>query len=331
MKQRKTHIILLAVMVLVGAGIGTAVATGSGTPASQLPPIAKQTEEAQAPVSRALPGASATLTASPEGEGSILSVSVSRASFHQPASNVTGFAAPTTPGERAEAFEAGEAGWRTQMAAAYAASRNPTILGWSLSPTEGTVSAEATNLLHGVLRTATENPIGWPSETKIGSVGEKAAIQQLESNIAVLKNVTGEVITNSAIEAVPIGAAPATFGLQVDLRVHNLSELAPHIGDVFLGLGTGLVGTPQAAVEGLAINVVDDSGARASVWMNGRAGDGSALGTSEALNPSNAHTTDATFPVLDGGPESQDAANGNGPNTHGGGRAMPHAAKSALP
>ena len=163
------------------------------------------------------------------------------------------------------------------MAGAYAASRNPAILQWALAPTEGSLSAEATNLLHGVLRTAIENPIGWPSESKIGSVGEKATVQQLESNIAVLKKATGEIITDSAIETVPIGTTPATFGLQVDLRVHNLSELAPHIGDVFLGLATGLVGTPQATVEGLTINVVDDSGARASVWMNGRTGDGSAL------------------------------------------------------
>ncbi len=330
MNKRKTHILIPAVMVLVGAGIGTAVAAGSGTPASQLPPIAKQTEEAQTPVSRALPGASATLTASPEGAGDTLTVLVSRASLHQPASNVTGFTVPAA-GERAEAFEAGEAGWRIQMAGAYAASRNPAILQWTLAPTEGSLSAEATNLLHGVLRTAIENPIGWPSESKIGSVGEKATVQQLESNIAVLKKATGEIITDSAIETVPIGTTPATFGLQVDLRVHNLSELASHIGDVFLGLGTGLVGTPQATVEGLAINVVDDSGARASVWMNGRTGDGSALGTNEALNPTNAHTIDAIFPVLDGGPDSQESANGNGPETRAGGRAVPYEAGSALP
>jgi hypothetical protein len=318
MSKRSRIITALVLAAITGAAVA-AVASGSGTAASRLPSLAAQTKAAQAPVSQAFPGGAATLLAVPGGEGSILTVSIARASLHQPASSQEGFAVPS-PVVRADSFEAGEAGWRVGMAAAYAASANPAILGWSITPSEASMSAEASNYLHGPLRVVSEATIGWPSATKIGTVTESEAVRQLESNVSVLKSATGRTIEQSAIEVVPVSAD--TFGLEVDLKVASLSELAPHVGDVFLGLATGLVGEPTATVEGLAINVLDSSGERASVWMNGRDGDGSALGTSEALNPSNAHLADATFPVLDGGPGTTASVSGTSPGTRSADRGM---------
>jgi hypothetical protein len=110
-----------------------------------------------------------------------------------------------------------------------------------------------------------------------------------------------------ATDVFPVGAG--TYAVEVDLQVSLLSDVAPHVGDVFLGMATGLAGAPIATVEGLAINVVDASGARGSVWINGRDGDGSGAGDPQ-LNPDDAHQAGVSFPNLTGGPALSTSENG---------------------
>ncbi len=313
---KNKKILTIAIAGLSVGIVTTAIATGSGTAVSKLPSRKAQAHIAAVAAQTALPGVSVTLT-SPSGEnGSILTLKIPQSDLDAPAASMTGFDVPST--SRIGSFEAGEAGWRAGMIGAYDASKNPSIVGWELEPTEGPATPEADNYLHARLREGVEDSIGWPTASFIGQTTQTQAVRQLQSNLSVLKSVVGPAITDTAVQVIPIGTQPETFGLEADVRVNVLSELAPHIGDVFLGLSTGLVGAPNATIEGLAINVVDSAGERASAWMNGRDGDAAAEATGETLNPTNAHTADVSFPVQTSGPATLTSSTGTGPETRSG-------------
>jgi hypothetical protein len=300
----------IAVFVLVPFGSRPA----AFRPAADTPGVAEPLKAVMANAANALPGATAAITSPAAGTGDILSITAPPAAFTQPGAGHPGFPAgpaaakahshgARAPASRAQGaitadvIDAGNAGWRAGMIGAFAAANDPAVVGWTLESSGAAMSSAATNYLHAYVRMSPGSTVGWPSLSLIGRVSAAAAQRQLASNLEILRSVLRSDLIASTTSVVPVG--PTTFGIEVDLEVTNLAAIASHVSDVWLGLTTGLTGGPNAAVEGLAINVVDASGARASVWRNGRDGDGGGVGN-PALPP--ATMTDVAFPDLTGGP-----------------------------
>lgn len=266
-------------------------------------------------VGGALPGATVSIAAAPAGGGDVVTIAAPAAAFQQPGAGQPGFpsgspahtvddAAWRADGDSAipDAPAAGTAGWRAGMIGAYTASSDPSVVGWTLTASGVALSPQAEDYMHANVRVSPGSTVGWPSQTLIGHVSTADATRQLDSNLAVLSSVLGSDLVDTATTVVPV--SPSTFGFEVDLKVTSLAAIAPHITDVWLGLATGLVAGPQSAIEGLAINIVDASGARASQWANGRDGDGGGIGN-PALPQISA--VDVAFPDLTGGPPVQAA------------------------
>jgi hypothetical protein len=302
--------------MLRGAGEATGKRAAAALPravAAALPP-ALATALTGA-IGGALPGATASIAPAAAGGGDVVTIAAPADAFQQPGAGQPGFptgspahavddAAWREDGDSAipDAPAAGTAGWRAGMIGAYTASNDPSVVGWTLTASGVALSSQAEDYLHANVRVSPGSTIGWPSQTLIGQVSTADATRQLDSNLAVLSSVLGSDLVATATTVVPVG--PSTFGFDVDLKVTSLAAIAPHITDVWLGLATGLVAGPQSAIEGLAINIVDASGARASQWANGRDGDGGGIGNPALPQVS---TVDVAFPDLTGGPPAQAA------------------------
>jgi hypothetical protein len=76
-----------------------------------------------------------------------------------------------------------------------------------------------------------------------------------------------------------------------------------------MGLKTGLIGNDDSLVEGLAITMVDDTGAHASVLVNARGASGSGVTTPD-LDLAAGTPADMSFPKLTDGPPTMAMAHG---------------------
>jgi hypothetical protein len=137
------------------------------------------------------------------------------------------------------------------------------------------------------------------------------ALQQLESNLSVIAGVLGPgVVRATRAQLVPVDAARNLFGLRADLRVRRLADVRSRFfDDIRQGSQVGLVGGIGAVVEGLAIDVVDDAGHRASAWMSARGGMGSGAADPE-LDTGPYLAATGHYPNLTGGPGLAGASSG---------------------
>lgn len=207
-----------------------------------------------------------------------------------------------------DVFPAAETGWKAAMVAATIAERDRSVLAYRVAPPVS-VSAGAENYLHGVMRTRSDTPIG-ADYLATSPVAAGEAERQAVSNVDELVSVIGsQAITDRQVRVLPVGPG-GDVALDIRLRVTDLSVLQRHLGDVVVGLASGLLGEGPQAISGLAISVVDDSGHRAGWWRAPSAG--AAFGLwSPKLSPPPVLEPTRKFPNLIGGPSPQRAISGH--------------------
>jgi hypothetical protein len=204
----------------------------------------------------------------------------------------------------------GYTGWRAELGAAYIASEDPALTRFVVHVADTNPSEEGQNFLHAALRAPGTPTVGGGTPTSVDSTSPEAATSQLRSNLKVLAGALPVgTIENAQTRVIFVDQANNAFGVEADIHVAALSDLQRHVGDITQGLKTGLVGDDNATVEGLAINIVDDSGLRAGVWINAR--DGSGMGaTSPTLDLDAGLRADTKFPNLTGGPDTLSSIHG---------------------
>jgi hypothetical protein len=218
--------------------------------------------------------------------------------------------APAPPaGEGADVI-AGELGWKAAVAAGLAGVRDERIVYYQLTERRHRFTPFQENYLNGQLRLD-----GGASEyqpfRKIGTVPLSTLTKQLRSNVRVLKRALphGTVIASQQ-KLIRVEPRADDYAFEVDLKVGHLASLRRYEGDLVCGLGTGLVGGPTAPSEGLAINVVDSRGLRASWWSAERAQTG--MGVSDRALPSSGGSETVRFPDITGGPAPTGFSSGGG-------------------
>ena len=205
--------------------------------------------------------------------------------------------------------DSAEVGWRADMVSAYIASEDPYITGFQTLLGQAQVDSSDTAWMAGQLRSAVGEQVGGGASSTLDQISPSAAVAQLQSSVGVLQRALDPAIDlRSRIDVVSIDAINNAFGLEVTLHVANLAALEPRLSDVALGLQTGLTGTANAVIEGLAINLVDDSGNQAGLWLDARNGSGGAVGGS-LLDFSSTWKVDTAFPNLTGGPPTMQSSN----------------------
>jgi hypothetical protein len=284
----------------VGGGvIGPAGAvTSPGHAAKRLPAVARHA------ITAAIPGATGRRSPGPF-IGKQLTIRAPR-SWPRFASAVGGPRVPRRP----TAAEVAELGWRGEMAAAYAATRMPAVTYFRVATPGRTVSAFDLDWLNGELRGRVGGPVNGGRDRRLDKLPASQTLAQLQSSLAVVKQAYGpKVAMTTTATVVPLNTRASVYGLEASIRVHRLTELRPHLIDILAGLQTGLTGTDKALIEGLAIDLIDDRGQQAGIWINTRGGSGGNL-SAPSLDTAIGGTVDTTFPNLTGGPPTLGSANG---------------------
>jgi hypothetical protein len=197
-------------------------------------------------------------------------------------------------------FNYEEIGWRAGIAASLVNVADPTVTSYSVETSTGQVPGYAFNEFHGGF-----SPSGSSlNDPKLDSVASSAAITQMNSNLTVLKSVlsSGSVISADA-QVLPVNADGNEFALEVRITVNQASSLQGHLGDVLVGLQTGLIGNMNSTlVEGLSIQVITANGTPVvGSWQETRA----QTGTLQFADPSQSSgplQSTAVYPNLTGGP-----------------------------
>ncbi len=304
---RRLGLLILAVVL----GVASVIAVASGAGGSPARPTSAEQADVNARIGEALPGSTVRFIS--RGSAFTLSITTPASAQTLPGANDPGFAALPSPPANGDLFAAASLGWRAQLAGGVIAARNPKILRYTLTPSGPVPTLEQGPYLRANLRRAIDSPLNAPYQ-RIGSVTEAQARAQLESNLQVLVSaLPPATIRSTRILTVPVDAAQHVFGLEVDVKVSNITLLTPHLGDVIDGLATGLIGSPAAVVEGLAINVADSTGRRAGWWRAAHAGIGMGIPDAAFANVS-IPPLDKPFPNLTGGPGTiQSAASSPAP------------------
>jgi hypothetical protein len=253
-------------------------------------PVAGGVGGLQAQVEAAIPGgASAEIAPAWRGEqlgGEQLVLTPSRESVEKRA---------------ADPFAYGDLAWRAEMLAASLATQIPDLEGYRLAPPGGievSVPPSALGLVQGSL----PSPEAAAKLTALGSVTEGEALKQMASNLEVLeKAMPAPAVTSTDARVVPVDAARGRFALAVTVGTEEGEALLERSGDVMVGLQTGLVGSPEANVEGLAITVREAGRPLAASWIATRAMAGTTM-VAPGLELPAVQSTDVEFPNLTGGP-----------------------------
>ena len=302
------------VLTATGAVVATAAVADAGSSGAP-PPSGDEQAAVQARAHEVMPRSQGSLAVYDRG-GYALTISVpAEDAVSQPASDDPAFDAPP-PRADAEALPLAELAWKAHLVGGVTAADDPRILQFSTTWV-GQTQAQAQTLTH-VVRTepGAELPGRFP---RIGTASVATARQQLTSNLDVLRAaLPAGTVERSRVVTVPVDASRGLFALEVRLKVSSLDALTPHLGDVIDGLATGLVGDETAVVEGLAIDVVDEQGARAGWWRTERTQTG--IGIPGPTQPDGSVApVDADFPNLTGGPAtSRSVAAGPAPRAASG-------------
>jgi len=257
-------------------------------------------------VSSVFPGAAIKLGS----DGTALGISVPPSLARLPGAGSPRLVAPAAPDGEGRDVIAGELGWKAAVVAGLAGVRDRKIVYYQLTERRHRFTSFETGYLSGQLRAypgASEYG-GFPN---IGAVPLRILSKQLRSNVRVLKRaLPGGTVLGSEQLVIPVDGRADDYAFEVDLKVANLASLRRYQGDMVCGLSTGLVGGPTATSEGLAINVVDSRGRRASWWSAERAETGMGISDHVLGSPGGAETV--KFPDITGGPAATGFASGGG-------------------
>jgi hypothetical protein len=180
------------------------------------------------------------------------------------------------PPDRTDNLTLAALGWRALMVSGVAAEDDDTIVEWSV--TWPGITPEHAQLMWSRLRSDAGVPLA-NAYPKIGTVSVDEARVQLAGNLDVMRSVfPADTVRRTRIVVVPVDASRRRFGLEADIRVSRLDDLKPKLGAVVGGLQTGLVGDPDAVIEGLAITVADGGSRRAGWFKATRTGVGIGIG-----------------------------------------------------
>jgi hypothetical protein len=294
-----------------GAVVATAAVADAGSN-DPPPPSADQQAAVQARAHETLPRSRASLAVADRG-GYALTLSVpAEDAAAQPASDDPAFDAPP-PRADADVLPLAELGWKAHLVGGVAAADNARILSFSVT-WPGQSAAQAGALSHMVRTEPGADLAGrFP---RLGTVALPTARKQLASNLDVLDSALPPgTVKVARVVTVPVDASRGLFALEARIKVTRLDALTPHLGDVVDGLATGLVGDDTAVVEGLAIDVVDEQGARAGWWRTERTQSG--FGVPGPTQPQGqVAPVDTDFPNLTGGPATIQSVSG-GPGQRG--------------
>lgn len=261
---------------------------GQGAAAASTPGPAAISADVQA----VLPGTRGELVTSTSGyngEGQILAVEVPR---------------DLAAAEVGDPYAVADAAWRIRVLAADLATEVPGVTGYQLSST-GVSPAAISPSVVGELTGMLPPPAAVQGLRKIGSVSFEAARAQLESNIAVLRKGASGAIDNVTVQPLQLPDAAEHTAFEINVDSDHVAELKPFLGDIFVGLQTGLVGSEDAVIDGLAIVLSEESKPIAGSWIATRALTGAILSSPEFPMP---ETMTATLPF---------AASTNGPTPQG--------------
>jgi hypothetical protein len=255
---------------------------------------------ASAAVTTVFPAATIGYTPAATGSGVSLAIAVPEAAAVLPGAGSPDLAAPTPPPTEGADVIAGELGWKAALVAATAGLSDVDIVSYQLTEFGRTFTPSEENYVTGQLRKQA-GAGEYQASPGIGTVPLTAMTAQLASNVSVLESALPPgTVLGTQQDVIPVDPAANAFAFEVNLRVTNLASLQDYEGDLVNGLSTGLVGSPAAPAEGLAINVVDSQGLRASWWSAERAGTG--MGVSDPALPSTGGSETVTFPDITGGP-----------------------------
>lgn len=262
-------------------------------------------------VSSVLPGATSRL----RSNGTVLRIAVPARLARLPGTGSKKLSAPAPPQSEGADVIAGELGWKAAVAAGLAGVRDRDIVYYQLTETGHRFTPREQNFLNGQLR-AYAGAREYEPFRHIGAVPVRTLTKQLHSNVRVLKRALprGTVIAAQQ-RIIPVDAGADDYAFEVDLKVARLASLQDYEGDLVCGLATGLVGAPSATAEGLAINVVDSRGRRASWWSAERAETG--MGVSDPALPSSGGSETVKFPDITGGPHATGFGSGSGGGSAG--------------
>jgi len=259
-------------LLLIG-GFALLRADGEGAVAAFVPGPAAVSADVRA----VLTGADGELVSSSSGyngEGQVLKVEVPR---------------EVALAKADDPFAVADAAWRVRVLAADLAAQVPGVTGYQLrSPSVSpatlspTVLAELTGTLPPLA--ATEGL------RRLGSVSADSARAQLESNIAVLRK-HAPAIANVALQSLELPDAGEHVAFAVGVESSDVEKLRPYLGDIFVGLQTGLVGSEDAVIDGLAITLSEGPTPVAGSWMATRALTGVALNSPKFEMPETLATT----------------------------------------
>jgi hypothetical protein len=206
-------------------------------------------------------------------------------------------------------FAYGDLSWRASMIAASVATDRPELGEYRLaapSAIQVTVPSAALGLVQGSLPPAEEAA----KLTRLGTVSADAALAQMKSNLEVLQGALPPgTLRSTELEIVPVDSSRDRFAIAVVLDTESRDALIKQIGDVTVGLQTGLVGGVEATVEGLSITATEGGEPILASWIAARAMAGTTM-VAPGIDPPPVQSTSVDFPNLTDGPAV--AASGEG-------------------
>jgi hypothetical protein len=278
----QTRLALVAALVLVcGSVLAGELASGSSSAASTVPSAAA----VETAVSGLIPDSSAKLVAeSSQVPSTGLELEVALGS-------------PPSAAEVKDPFAYAALGWRLRLAAASLASETEELRAFRLTA-PGVSAADVPPAALGEVEGTLPSQRLLAARDSLGSLSQSNAEAQLESNLAVLRRAVPDALLQGvATKAIQVD--PNHVAFEVTLQTDDASSLARYLGDVFVGLQTGLVGGTGGA-DGLAIVVEETGEAVAGSWFAARAMSGTQMFAPDLKVPDELATT-ARFPVLGGG------------------------------
>jgi hypothetical protein len=263
---------------------------GQGAAAASAPgPVA-----ISADLQEVLPGTRGELIASTSGyngEGQVLAVEVPR---------------DLALSKISDPYAVADAAWRVRVLAADLAAEVPGVTGYQL--TSPGVSPDAISpAVVGELTGTLPPPAATKGLQQLGAVSPDAARAQLESNIAVLRKATSSAISSVTIQSLSLPDADEHTAFAIKVESGDVEKLRPFMGDIFVGLQTGLVGSEDAVIDGLAIVLSGGLKPVAGSWIATRALTGAILESPGFPMPGTLTTT-LPFSASTGGPTPRGAA-----------------------
>ncbi len=213
-------------------------------------------------------------------------------------------AAAGSVGQLPADFVSAELSWRGFMASALVAQRFG-LAGFRIVNPDGSTPALGTDDDYAGSFGAS-GP--WAVRKKIGSVSIDAAEAQLNSNFKTLQAATGPTFDHFSVQRLVLSEDDNAFAFLVTIHSSLPTDrVRPYLGDLLVGMQTGLVGDESARVDGLALVLENEDGALAASFSAPRAGAGELLFGHE-LDAPGTLSTKIVFPNLTGGDRAPDIA-----------------------